>query len=111
MDFSNTVIVMTSNLGSDAITRRGGTLGFATGGAEADEEARREQILRPLREHFRPEFLNRIDEVVVFRQLTAEELRRITGLLLESTRRGLRGQGVTVEFAGAAVGLAGAARA
>ncbi|MFF3928056.1 ATP-dependent Clp protease ATP-binding subunit [Streptomyces hirsutus] len=103
VDFSNTVIVMTSNLGSDAITRRGGTLGFATGGAEADEEARREQILRPLREHFRPEFLNRIDEVVVFRQLTAEELRRITGLLLESTRRGLRGQGVTVEFTGAAV--------
>ncbi len=70
MDFTNSVIVMTSNLGSDLITRRGATLGFATGGAEADEEARREQILRPLRDHFRPEFLNRIDEIVVFRQLT-----------------------------------------
>lgn len=103
VDFSNTVIVMTSNLGSEAITRRGATLGFATGGAEADEEARREQILRPLREHFRPEFLNRIDEVVVFRQLTAVELRQITDLLLEGTRRGLRGQGVTVEFTDAAV--------
>ncbi|WP_406724568.1 ATP-dependent Clp protease ATP-binding subunit [Streptomyces sp. GD-15H] len=103
VDFSNTVVVMTSNLGSEAITRRGATLGFATGGAEADEEARREQILRPLREHFRPEFLNRIDEVVVFRQLSAGELRQITDLLLEGTRRGLRGQGVTVEFTDAAV--------
>jgi ATP-dependent Clp protease ATP-binding subunit ClpC len=103
VDFAHTVIVMTSNLGSEAITRRGATLGFATGGAEADEEARREQVLRPLREHFRPEFLNRIDEVVVFRQLTAGELRRITDLLLEGTRRGLKGQGVSVEFTDAAV--------
>ncbi|WP_432056299.1 ATP-dependent Clp protease ATP-binding subunit [Streptomyces sp. bgisy022] len=98
VDFTNTVIVMTSNLGSDVITRRGAALGFATGGTEADEEARREQILRPLRDHFRPEFLNRIDEVVVFRQLTPEELRRITDLLLEGTRRGLKGQGIGVEF-------------
>ncbi|MFJ7137899.1 MULTISPECIES: ATP-dependent Clp protease ATP-binding subunit [Streptomyces] len=103
VDFTNTVIVMTSNLGSEAITRRGATLGFATGGAEADEEARREQILRPLREHFRPEFLNRIDEVVVFRQLTADELRQITDLLLESTRRGLKGRGIAVDFTDAAV--------
>ncbi|MCZ9340391.1 AAA family ATPase, partial [Streptomyces sp. TRM76130] len=70
VDFSNTVVVMTSNLGSDVITRRGTTLGFGAGGSEADEEARREQVLRPLREHFRPEFLNRVDEIVVFRQLT-----------------------------------------
>ncbi|MFF1274881.1 ATP-dependent Clp protease ATP-binding subunit [Streptomyces marokkonensis] len=103
VDFTNTVIVMTSNLGSEAITRRGATLGFATGGAEADEEARREQILRPLREHFRPEFLNRIDEVVVFRQLTADELRQITDLLLESTRRALKGRGIAVDFTDAAV--------
>ncbi|KOT43703.1 ATPase AAA [Streptomyces caelestis] len=101
VDFTNTVIVMTSNLGSEAITRRGATLGFASGGA--DEEARREQVLRPLREHFRPEFLNRIDEIVVFRQLTAEELRRITDLLLESTRRRLEGQGITADFTDAAV--------
>src|SRR5690606_6535764 len=103
VDVANTVIVMTSNLGSEAITRRGATLGFASGGTEADEEARREQILRPLREHFRPEFLNRIDEVVVFRQLIPEELRLITDLLLESTRRGLKGQGIGVEFTEAAV--------
>ncbi|MFF5436114.1 ATP-dependent Clp protease ATP-binding subunit [Streptomyces achromogenes] len=103
VDFSNTVIVMTSNLGSEAITRGGGGIGFGPGGTQADEEARRERILRPLREHFRPEFLNRIDEIVVFRQLTGDQLRRITGLLLESTRRLLEGQGVSVEFTRAAV--------
>ncbi|MEU0006716.1 ATP-dependent Clp protease ATP-binding subunit [Streptomyces sp. NPDC006314] len=103
VDFTNTVIVMTSNLGSEAITRRGAGIGFGPGGTEADEEARREQILRPLREHFRPEFLNRIDEIVVFRQLTSEQLRQITDLLLEGTRRLLDGQGVRVEFTAAAV--------
>ncbi len=103
VDFTNTVIVMTSNLGSEAITRRGAGIGFGSGGAEADEEARREQILRPLREHFRPEFLNRIDEIVVFRQLTGAQLRQITDLLLEKTRRLLHAQGVTVEFTDAAV--------
>ncbi|MCX3288860.1 ATP-dependent Clp protease ATP-binding subunit [Streptomyces sp. NEAU-H22] len=103
VDFSNTVIVMTSNLGSEAITRRGATTGFAAGGADADEEARREQILRPLREHFRPEFLNRIDEIVVFRQLTTEQLRRITNLLLDRTRSLVQGKGVTVTFTDRAV--------
>ncbi|MEU2280577.1 ATP-dependent Clp protease ATP-binding subunit [Streptomyces sp. NPDC013178] len=103
VDFTNTVIVMTSNLGSEAITRRGAGIGFGAGGADADEEARREQILRPLREHFRPEFLNRIDEIVVFRQLTGEQLREITDLLLERTRRMVHSQGIAVEFTGAAV--------
>ncbi|SEQ09690.1 ATP-dependent Clp protease ATP-binding subunit ClpC [Streptomyces sp. yr375] len=103
VDFTNTVIVMTSNLGSEAITRRGAGLGFGSGGADADEEARRERILRPLREHFRPEFLNRIDEIVVFRQLTGEQLRRITDLLLEKTRRLVHAKGITVEFGDTAV--------
>jgi ATP-dependent Clp protease ATP-binding subunit ClpC len=103
VDFTNTVIVMTSNLGSEAITRRGAGVGFGAGGAEADEEARREQILRPLRDHFRPEFLNRIDEIVVFRQLSGDQLRRITDLLLEGTRRLVHSQGIAVEFSEAAV--------
>ncbi|MFR9794372.1 ATP-dependent Clp protease ATP-binding subunit [Streptomyces sp. MS06] len=103
VDFTNTVVVMTSNLGSEAITRRGAGIGFGAGGAEADEAARREQVLRPLREHFRPEFLNRIDEIVVFRQLTGEQLRQITDLLLEQTRRLLHAQGIALEFTPAAV--------
>ncbi|TPQ17937.1 ATP-dependent Clp protease ATP-binding subunit [Streptomyces sporangiiformans] len=98
VDFTNTVIVMTSNLGSEAISRGGAGLGFAAGGAEADEQARRERVLRPLRQHFRPEFLNRIEEIVVFRQLTSEQLRRITDMLLEKTRHRLHAQGITVTF-------------
>ncbi|MPY36495.1 ATP-dependent Clp protease ATP-binding subunit [Streptomyces adustus] len=103
VDFTNTVIVMTSNLGSEAIVRRGAGIGFGPGGDGADEEARREQILRPLRDHFRPEFINRIDEIVVFQQLTTDQLRKITDLLLEKTRRLLRAQDMEVEFTDAAV--------
>ncbi|MFI7321904.1 ATP-dependent Clp protease ATP-binding subunit [Streptomyces venezuelae] len=103
VNFTNTVIVMTSNLGSEALTGRGATLGFRADGSEADEEARREQVLRPLREHFRPEFLNRIDEIVIFRRLTGEQLRQVTDLLLEETRRRLHAQDVTIEFTTEAV--------
>lgn len=60
-------------------------------------------MLRPLREHFRPEFLNRIDEIVIFRRLADEQLRQIADVLLEETRRRLRAQDVGVEFAPAAV--------
>jgi ATP-dependent Clp protease ATP-binding subunit ClpC len=103
VDFTNTVIVMTSNLGSEAIARSGTGIGFGAGDAQADEEARRERILRPLREHFRPEFLNRIDEIVVFHQLTHDQLERITNLLLDKTRGLLRAQGVSVDFTDSAV--------
>ncbi|MFJ8079774.1 ATP-dependent Clp protease ATP-binding subunit [Streptomyces sp. NPDC096205] len=104
VDFTNTVIVMTSNLGSDAIIRGGGGIGFGSGDdGEAAEEARRERILRPLREHFRPEFLNRIDEIVVFRQLSSDQLHQITNLLLEQTKRLVHAQGVEIGFTDAAV--------
>ncbi|WP_327242480.1 ATP-dependent Clp protease ATP-binding subunit [Streptomyces sp. NBC_01320] len=97
IDFKNTVIVMTSNLGSQAITGSGGAMGFGAGSADADEQARRERVMRPLREHFRPEFLNRIDEIVIFRQLADQQLRQITNILLDDSRRRLRAQDVAVE--------------
>ena len=106
VDFKNTVLIMTSNLGSDLITRRGGTLGFAgpaAGSAEGQRLELRDQLMRRLRESFRPEFLNRVDEIIIFRQLGQEELRQITELLLEETRRKLHAQDVTVEFTPAAV--------
>ncbi|CCB73380.1 ATP-dependent Clp protease ATP-binding subunit clpC [Streptantibioticus cattleyicolor NRRL 8057 = DSM 46488] len=99
VDFKNTVVVMTSNLGSE--TAGGPALGFGAGAGGDDEE--RERTLRPLRQHFRPEFLNRIDEIVVFRRLTDDQLRQITDLLLEETRRRLHAQGVAVDFSPAAV--------
>jgi ATP-dependent Clp protease ATP-binding subunit ClpC len=106
VDFKNTVLIMTSNLGSDLITRRGGTLGFAgtaAGSADGQRMELRDQLMRRLRESFRPEFLNRIDEIIIFRELGPEELRQITGLLLEETRRRLHAQDVTVEFTELAV--------
>ena len=106
VDFKNTVLIMTSNLGSDLITRRGPSLGFAADAASStagQEEALQEQLMRRLRESFRPEFLNRIDEIIVFRQLDQPQLRRITELLLEETRRRLHAQDVTVRFTSAAL--------
>ncbi|WP_171908830.1 ATP-dependent Clp protease ATP-binding subunit [Streptomyces nanshensis] len=102
VDFTNTVIVMTSNLGSEAITGRG-SLGFGSGDEQDEEDARRERVLRPLREHFRPEFLNRIDEIVIFRQLSDEQLRRITDMLLDETRHRVHAQDLAIEFTPASV--------
>jgi ATP-dependent Clp protease ATP-binding subunit ClpC len=106
VDFKNTVLIMTSNLGSDLITRRGTALGFtgdAASSGAGQEEALQEQLMRRLRESFRPEFLNRIDETIIFRELDQEELRQITRLMLEETRRKLHAQHVIVHFTPAAI--------
>jgi ATP-dependent Clp protease ATP-binding subunit ClpC len=93
---------MTSNLGSEAIVNAGrGPLGFTANGSGGDDL--RDQVMRRLRDSFRPEFLNRIDEIVVFRQLETEQLARITDLLLDDTRRRLSAQGIGVEFTPEAV--------
>ncbi|WP_236238869.1 ATP-dependent Clp protease ATP-binding subunit [Streptomyces sp. CC228A] len=103
VDFKNTVIVMTSNLGADVIGSGRGVLGFGSAEADGDEQAARDRALRPLREHFRPEFLNRIDEIVLFHRLEGRQLRQITDLLLDETRRRMRAQHVAVEFSPDAV--------
>jgi ATP-dependent Clp protease ATP-binding subunit ClpC len=106
VDFKNTVLIMTSNLGSDLISRRGGTLGFAgsaTTGSSGAQDNLQDQLMRRLRESFRPEFLNRIDEIIIFRQLDQTELRQITELMLTETQRRLHAQNVTLEFTPAAV--------
>jgi ATP-dependent Clp protease ATP-binding subunit ClpC len=106
VDFKNIVLIMTSNLGSDLITRRAGTLGFtgnAASSAGGPQDGMQDQLMRRLRESFRPEFLNRIDEIIIFRQLDQTELRQITGLLLEETKRRLHAQDITVDFTPAAV--------
>jgi ATP-dependent Clp protease ATP-binding subunit ClpC len=92
---------MTSNLGSEAIVNSAGPLGFTSNGGGNDDV--RDQVMRRLRESFRPEFLNRIDEIVVFRQLEPAQLAQITDLLLDETRRRLQAQDITVEFTPAAV--------
>jgi ATP-dependent Clp protease ATP-binding subunit ClpC len=104
VDFKNTVVIMTSNLGSDVIGRR--ALGFgasapAAGGA--DDEQLRDRVMTRLRESFRPEFLNRIDEIIVFRHLDEPQLRQITSLLLGETTRRLHAQNITLYFATEAI--------
>ncbi|NJC70517.1 ATP-dependent Clp protease ATP-binding subunit [Planosporangium thailandense] len=94
VSFKNTIIIMTSNLGSDLITAQRGALGFTQ---EDVEKPLRERLLRVLTEHMRPEFVNRIDEIVVFQRLEFEQVRQISDLLLEHTRRRLHAQGITVE--------------
>jgi ATP-dependent Clp protease ATP-binding subunit ClpC len=105
VDFKNTVVIMTSNLGSDLISRR--ALGFRDGGGNGadgtDADSLWDRIMPRLREAFRPEFLNRIDEIIVFRQLDQTQLRQITSLLLEETTRRLHAQDITVDFTDEAV--------
>src|SRR4051812_10428551 len=102
VDFKNTVLIMTSNLGSELIVGRKEPLGFGSS-TRARDDGLRDQLMRRLRDSFRPEFLNRIDEIVIFRQLDTEQLRQITDLLLEETRRRMRAQDIQVEFTQEAV--------
>jgi len=89
VDFRNTVIIMTSNLGTSSETK--GRFGFVTSRAadEGQREQRQEQIEKALREAFRPEFLNRIDEIIVFEPLTERELAQIVELMLDEVRKRL----------------------
>jgi ATP-dependent Clp protease ATP-binding subunit ClpC len=97
VDFKNTIVIMTSNIGADRIQEYA-----RTGG---DFEALKEELMDVLRGSFRPEFINRIDEIIVFRALTDEQLGEITKLLLDRLTRRLRAQRIGVEFSDEAVKL------
>ncbi|WP_018219896.1 ATP-dependent Clp protease ATP-binding subunit [Salinispora pacifica] len=103
VNFKNTVLIMTSNLGSELITGTQRAVGFGTGAAGGENDELRDRLLRRLQENFRPEFLNRIDEIIIFRRLEAEQLRQITELLLAETRRRLHAQDVDVEITTAGI--------
>ncbi|CAN5275316.1 ATP-dependent Clp protease ATP-binding subunit [soil metagenome] len=101
VDFRNTITIMTSNLGAERIQGHSGSVvGFAPTGPEGGDAAfavLREDLMGILRRSFRPEFLNRIDEVVVFRALMSPQLLRITSLLLDRLVDRLRGRGIGME--------------
>ncbi len=97
VDFRNTVIVMTSNVGAKAILAGRPPLGFGTGPAGSEEEMRR-QVMEELRGTFRPEFLNRVDETIVFHRLEEESLLRITENLLAELRQRFEGLGIRLEL-------------
>ena len=93
VDFRNTVVVLTSNLGSG---EQSGGLGFQRTRSEDEREARRRNIEEALRRAFRPEFLNRIDETIVFEALTEAEIAEIAGLLIGEVRARLAERGVGI---------------
>ena len=103
VDFKNTIIVMTSNVGAKNITAAETPLGFHGGdkSAEEDEAKRyeriRQAVMDDLTKTFRPEFLNRIDEIIVFRQLTQENIREIASRMLQVTGRRMAEQGITLD--------------
>jgi ATP-dependent Clp protease ATP-binding subunit ClpC len=97
VDFRHAIVIMTSNLGAEQI--------LAAAAAGTPVEDIREPLLALARRHLRPEFLNRVDEVVPFAALEAGQLRRITAMLLDETRERLRAQGVDLRVDEAAVDL------
>jgi ATP-dependent Clp protease ATP-binding subunit ClpC len=111
VDFRNSIIIMTSNIGAELI-RKGGTIGFTT---RSDEKKSRQQsynimkdkLLGELKNSFRPEFLNRVDAVVVFHPLSKEEIRKIVDLMLKTVTDQLKEKGITLEVTDVAKDLLG----
>lgn len=100
VDFKNTLIIMTSNIGSKVIEKGGGGLGFEFSGEDAaDSQYNRIRSLvnEELKQYFRPEFLNRLDEIIVFRQLTKDEVKHIAKIMLREVFGRLTEKGITLE--------------
>jgi ATP-dependent Clp protease ATP-binding subunit ClpC len=111
VDFRNSIIVMTSNIGAELI-RKGTTIGFAARGDEAKTredayERMKEKLLGELKKTFRPEFLNRVDGVVVFHSLTKEHIRKIVELMLAQVSKQLAEKEIKLEVTDAAKDLLG----
>jgi ATP-dependent Clp protease ATP-binding subunit ClpC len=96
VDFKNTVIIMTSNLGTADL--RKANIGFAKADEAVTYEKMKEKVTEELKRHFRPEFLNRIDEVIVFNELSRDEVTEIVDLLIKRVTAQLEGQGLGLEL-------------
>jgi ATP-dependent Clp protease ATP-binding subunit ClpC len=99
VDFKNTLIIMTSNIGSRAIEKGGSGFGFDYSDDQAESRYNRvrDRVNEDLKQHFRPEFLNRLDEIIVFRQLTKNEVKQIADIMLREISTRLLEQGITLE--------------
>ena len=100
VDFKNTLLIMTSNIGSRVIEKGGGGLGFEfSAGNQSESQYNRVRSLvnEELKQYFRPEFLNRLDEIIVFRQLTKDEVKQISDILLLEVSTRLAEQGIGLE--------------
>ena len=97
VDFKNTLIIMTSNIGSKVIEKGGGGLGFEFSGGDAEENQYnriRSLVNEELKQYFRPEFLNRLDEIIVFRQLNRDEVKQIADIMLKEVFTRMKEKGI-----------------
>ena len=99
IDFKNTLIIMTSNVGASAIEKGGGGLGFQLDDNAEDQSYNRIKslVMEDLKNYFRPEFLNRLDEIIVFRQLNKQEVREIAYIMLENVFKRLKEKDIVLE--------------
>ena len=102
VDFRNTVIIMTSNLGAEQLAK-GGVLGFETGNKAESFEKTKDRLIETAKKRFKPEFINRLDEIVVFRQLDRQDLVRIVEVELDKVKKRLKDQGWELDLEPAAV--------
>jgi ATP-dependent Clp protease ATP-binding subunit ClpC len=102
VDFRNTVVIMTSNVGASTL-KRNRSLGFAVNSEDQKYNDMKSKVMDELKKAFRPEFLNRIDEIIVFHSLEKEHLKRIVRLMAESLRSRLKDQGIEIELTEAAL--------
>ena len=104
VDFKNTVIILTSNVGAgEAASAK--TLGFVPGAQNNEETERHERMMRALRATFRPEFLNRVDEVIIFNSLSKEDITQIARLMLDDVAERCKSIGISLSFSPAVAEL------
>nr|QCI04715.1 Clp protease ATP binding subunit [Bornetia secundiflora] len=98
IDFKNTLLIMTSNIGSKVIEKGGGSLGFELGESQIESQYGkiRSLVNEELKQYFRPEFLNRLDEIIVFRQLTKDEVREIAEIMLKEVFERIKQQDINL---------------
>lgn len=105
VDFKNTIVIMTTNLGAENLRHRGG-IGFRAGQDDAAEDAETRRLVLPeIERAFRPEFLNRVDDIILFHSLTRREARRILGLMLEQIQARLADQDIRLSVTEPALDL------
>jgi len=97
VDFRNTVLIMTSNLGTEFV-RKSGSLGFLQNSGDDEERASSQKIQKALRDTFRPEFINRIDEIITFSPLSVDDMKQIVDLQMKEVQDRLAEKGIHVEL-------------
>ena len=97
VDFKNTIIIMTSNIGAEMLKRQG-SIGFKSQAEDVTYQAMKERLLDEVKKAFKPEFLNRVDDIIVFRSLTKEDLFRIVELEIKDVESRLKDQNIEIEL-------------